>query len=75
MKITQIENKNIKSKEPQRKFSRKTYAPKKTFPHQMKMKSMIVRREEFYSWKYKNMISKTPKKNMKRKKLTIEKNC
>jgi hypothetical protein len=28
MKINQIENKHIKAKEPQRKFSRKSYAPK-----------------------------------------------
>jgi hypothetical protein len=27
MKVTQKENKNIKAKEPQKKFSRKTYAP------------------------------------------------
>ena len=42
MKITKIENKHIKEKEPQRKFSRKSYAPKKTSPHQMKIKSMTV---------------------------------
>jgi hypothetical protein len=39
-----------KGKEPQRKFSTKSYAPKKTSHHQMKMKSMIVRHKEFYSW-------------------------
>jgi hypothetical protein len=50
MKITQITNKHIKTKEPQRKISRKDYAPKKTFPHQMKMKSVIVRQKDFYSW-------------------------
>jgi hypothetical protein len=50
MKVTQKENKHIKAKELQRKFSRKTYAPKKTSHHQMKMKSVIVRQEEFYSW-------------------------
>jgi hypothetical protein len=44
MKVTQ------NSKELQRKFSRKAYAPKKTSHHQMKMKSVIVRQEEFYSW-------------------------
>jgi hypothetical protein len=35
MKINQIENKDIKAKEPQRKFSRKKYTPKKTSPHQI----------------------------------------
>jgi hypothetical protein len=50
MKVTQIENKHIKAKEPQRKFSRKSYAPKKTSHHQMKMKLVIVRQKEFYSW-------------------------
>jgi hypothetical protein len=48
MKVTQIRNKHIKGKEPQRKFSRKSYAPKKTF--QMKMESVIVRQKELYSW-------------------------
>jgi hypothetical protein len=33
MKVTQIENKHIKEKEPQRKFSGKDYAPKKTSHH------------------------------------------
>jgi nitrate/nitrite-specific signal transduction histidine kinase len=51
MKVTQKENKHIKAKELQRKFSRKSYAPKKTSHHQMKMKSVTVRHEEFYSWK------------------------
>jgi hypothetical protein len=51
MKITQITNKHIKEKEPQRKFSRKDDAPKKTSHHQMKMKSVTVRQKEFYSWK------------------------
>jgi hypothetical protein len=50
MKVTQKENRHIKTKELQRKISRKDYASKKTSPHQMKMKSMIVRHEEFYSW-------------------------
>jgi hypothetical protein len=50
MKITQIENKHIKGKEPQRKFSRKSYAPKKTCSHQMKMKSVTMRHKEFHSW-------------------------
>jgi hypothetical protein len=50
MKVTQKENTHIKEKELQKKFSRKTYAPKKTSHHQMKMKSVIVRQEEFYSW-------------------------
>jgi hypothetical protein len=48
MKVNQIENKHINEKEPQRKFSRKSYAPKKTYHHQMKMKSMTVRQKEFY---------------------------
>jgi hypothetical protein len=43
-------NKHIKEKEPQRKFSRKAYAPKNTSHHHMKMKLVIVRRKEFYSW-------------------------
>jgi hypothetical protein len=43
MKITQVENKHIKAKEPHRKFSRKSYAPNKTSPHHMKMKSVTVR--------------------------------
>jgi hypothetical protein len=42
--------KHIKAKEPQRKFSRKAYAPKKTSHHHMKMKSVTVRQKEFYSW-------------------------
>jgi hypothetical protein len=50
MKVTQKTKKNIKEKELQRKFSRKAYAPKKTSHHQMKLKSVIVRHEEFYSW-------------------------
>jgi hypothetical protein len=50
MKVTQIENKHIKEKEPQRKFSRKAYKPKKTSHHQMKMKLVIVRQKQFYSW-------------------------
>ena len=54
----------------------------------MKMKLVIVRQEEFYSWQYKTLIKKTLKKNMKkpkknmkkskkklkRQKLTLEKN-
>jgi hypothetical protein len=43
MKVTQKENKQIKAKELQRIFSRKTYAPNKTSHHQMKMKSVTVR--------------------------------
>ena len=43
MKVTQIKRKHIKTKEPKRKFSRKTYAPKKTSHHQMKMKSVTRR--------------------------------
>ena len=88
MKVTQNENKHIKEKQPQRKFSRKTYAPKKISHHQMKMKSVTVRQKDLYSWKYKTLIKKTLKNNMKkpknntkkskkklkRQKLTIEKN-
>jgi hypothetical protein len=51
MKVTQKEKKHKKAKESQRKFSRKAYAPKKTSHHQMKMKSVTVRKKEFYSWK------------------------
>jgi hypothetical protein len=40
----------VKVKELQRKFPRKTFAPKKTSHHQMKMKSVIVKQGEFYSW-------------------------
>jgi hypothetical protein len=50
MKINQIENKHIKAKEPQRKFSRKSYAPKKTYHHQMNMKLVTVRHKKLYSW-------------------------
>jgi hypothetical protein len=50
MKVTQIENKHIKEKEPQRKISRKAYAPKKTYHHQMKMKLVTMRKKEVYSW-------------------------
>jgi hypothetical protein len=39
-----------KGKGTQRKFTRKTYAPKKTSHHHMKMKSVRVRHKEFYSW-------------------------
>jgi hypothetical protein len=50
MKVTQNENTDIKAKELQRKFSRKASAPKKKSHHQIKMKSVTVRQEEFYSW-------------------------
>jgi hypothetical protein len=50
MKVNQKEKTHIKAKEQQRKFSRKDYAPKKTSHHQMKMKLVTVRHEEFYSW-------------------------
>jgi hypothetical protein len=50
MKVTQKENTHIKAKELQRKFSRKAYTPKKTYHHQMKMNSVKMRQEEFYSW-------------------------
>jgi hypothetical protein len=88
MKVTQKENKHIKENEPQRMFSRKSYAPKKTSHHQMKMKSVTVRQKEFYSWNWKTLIKKTLNKNMnkikknmnmsknklKRQKLTTERN-
>jgi hypothetical protein len=38
MKVTQNVDKHIKVKELQRKFSIKTFAPKKRSHHQMKMK-------------------------------------
>jgi hypothetical protein len=50
MKVTQKANRHIKTKELQRKFSRKAYTPNKTSHHQMKMKLVTVRHEEFYSW-------------------------
>jgi hypothetical protein len=50
MKVTQKEDKHIKVKELQRKFSRKYFAPKKTYHQQMKMKSVTVKQGEFYSW-------------------------
>jgi hypothetical protein len=50
MKVTQKTKKHIKVKEPQRKFSRKSYAPKKTSHHKIKMKSVTMREKEFYSW-------------------------
>jgi hypothetical protein len=43
MKVTQKENTHVKAKELQRKFSRKSYTPKKTSHHQMKMKSVTMR--------------------------------
>jgi hypothetical protein len=49
MKVTQTKNKHIREKEPKRKFSRKSYAPKKTSHHQMKMNLMTMRQKEFYS--------------------------
>ena len=78
MKVTQKADKHIKVKELQRK----TFAPKKTSHHQMKMKLVTVKRGEFYSWQQKTLIKKTPKKNMKkhikkklkRQKFTYEKN-
>jgi hypothetical protein len=51
MKVNQKENTHIKAKELQRNISRKNYASKNTFHHQMKMKSVTVRKEEFYSWR------------------------
>jgi hypothetical protein len=73
MKVTQKANKDIREKEPQREFSRKTYAPKKTFHHQMKMKLVTVRHKEFYSWQEKTLINKTLKKNMKKPKKNMKK--
>jgi hypothetical protein len=50
MKVSQKENTHIKEKKLQRKFSRKTYTPKKTSHHQMKMKLVTMRQGEFYLW-------------------------
>jgi len=50
MKVTQKGDKHKKVKALQRMFSGKTFAPKKTSHHQMKMKSVIVKQGEFYSW-------------------------
>jgi hypothetical protein len=50
-KMTLRENKYKKEKEPKIFFSRKAFAPKKTVPHQTKMKSVIVIQKGFYSWK------------------------
>jgi hypothetical protein len=50
MKVTQKANKHVKAKEPQRKFSRKSYAPKKASHDQMKIKSVTERQKDFYSW-------------------------
>jgi hypothetical protein len=43
MKVIQNIDKHIKVKELQRIFSRKSFAPKKTSHHQMKMKSVTVK--------------------------------
>jgi hypothetical protein len=43
MKITQITSEHINTKEPKINLSNKAYAPKKTYPDQMKMKLVIVR--------------------------------
>jgi hypothetical protein len=50
MKVTEKADEHIKVKELQIKFSRKNFAPKKTSHHQLKMKSVIVKHGEFYSW-------------------------
>jgi hypothetical protein len=50
MKVTQNIDKHIKVKELQIKFPRKTFAPKKTSYHEMKMTSVTVKQGEFYSW-------------------------
>jgi hypothetical protein len=73
MKVTQNENTQIKAKELQIIFSRKYYAPKKTNHHQIKMKLVTVRHEEFYSWQQKTLAKKTSKKNMKKPKKDIKK--
>jgi hypothetical protein len=39
----------------------------------MKMKSVTVRQEEFYSWQQKILTKKTPKKNMKKPKKDMKK--
>jgi hypothetical protein len=44
----------IKSKrveETRRIFLRKVFAPRKTFPHQTKMKSVTMIQKGYYSWK------------------------
>jgi hypothetical protein len=77
-----------KGKITTKKVFKKSLCTKEYTNHQMKMKSVTVRQEEFYSWQYKTLIKKTlnnnmkkPKKNMKnlknklkRRKLTTEKN-
>jgi hypothetical protein len=50
MNVTQNENTHIKAKKLQRKFSRKAYTPNNTSHHQMKIKSVTMRHEDFYSW-------------------------
>jgi hypothetical protein len=45
MKFTQKTKPHIKAKKLQRNISRKSYASKKTSYHQMKMKSVTVKRE------------------------------
>jgi hypothetical protein len=42
-KMIQITNKHIKEKEQKRKSSRNVSTPKKTNPHEMKMKTVKVR--------------------------------
>jgi hypothetical protein len=56
---------------------RKYFAPRKTVPHQkkMKMNSMTVTHKWYYSWKWKNPMKKALKNNMKKKKSITEKNC
>jgi hypothetical protein len=68
MKVTQKENTHVKEKELQRNISRKDYASNKTSHHQMKMKSVTMRHEDFYSWQQNNLTKKNPKKNMKKPK-------
>jgi len=63
-----IKSKFKRVEDIKRSFSRKSFASRKTVPHQTKMKSTIVTHKGYYSWQYKTSMKKYPKKNMKRKK-------
>ena len=49
MKVNQKSKHTYKGKRTTKKDFKKDYASKKTSHHQMKMKSVTVRQEEFYS--------------------------
>jgi hypothetical protein len=72
--MIQIENKCTKARKPKRNSSRKYFAQKKIAPHGTNLKTMEVRTKGFYSRQYKTPMKKVPKMNMKRNKLTTEKN-